>query len=332
MFFLNTLKGEKSAVPPLWMMRQAGRYLPGYRALRAQHKGFLSLCFASKDATTVTLEPIDLFQMDAAIVFADILTLPLAFGQDVTFIEGKGPVLGSLPKPSSSFDMQCLDPIMETLRLTRGRLSPEKALIGFAGSPWTVLSYMVEGGSSKSFEAIKAFVYGSPLFDSWMSNLIQGTIAYLWAQIRAGADVVMLFDSWAAQIPHDLVKSCCIDPHVAIVKGLRDKAPHIPIITFPRHLSLKSLKPFVDQVKPTALAVGNSYSPQDYLDDLSNDVILQTGPDPVVLKLGGDLLKRHVDAIKTTFRDRPYIMNLAHGVLPKTPVNHVRDFVSWVRS
>lgn len=331
MIFLQTIKGEKKPIPPLWMMRQAGRYLPGYRSMRAHHKDFLSLCLTPQSAVEVTLEPIRYFDLDAAILFSDILVVPLAFGQEVRFEEGRGPVLGSLPVGVPSFNLQNLSAVFEAVQEIRHALSPDKALIGFAGSPWTVLSYMVEGGSSKSFETLKAFVYGSSLFERWMTALIEATTVYLLAQIQAGANVVMLFDSWAGQIPYDLRESCCIEPHQQIVRNLRSRAPAVPIIIFPRHLPLESLCIFSEKVAPDVIGVSNLYGPESYAHQLPSNVVVQLGPDPVLLKLGGEKLKMHVRHIQTTFKDRPYIMNLSHGVLPQTPIENVHQFIQWVR-
>lgn len=330
MLFLETIHGRVSPKPPLWMMRQAGRYLSGYQKKRQEHQDFLSLCFDHEAASDVALEPIERFDFDTAILFSDILTVPLGFSQSVKFEKGIGPLLGTLPPASTPFSLDFAVPIFKTVQRTKEKLPAHKPLLGFSGSPWTLFSYMVEGGGSKTFEEAKTHAYGG-LGQRWMEKLSDAVFAYLEGQIHGGCDAVMLFDSWAGHLPFDLIEDFLIQPHERLVTRLRKTYPQVPIILFPRKVPLPFLIELHARVRPHVLAVDNTLSPEDYAKAFSKETVLQIGPDPVLLKVGGDPLKKAVKRIKTAMDGRPYIMNLAHGVLPTTPVENVLDFVRWTR-
>jgi uroporphyrinogen decarboxylase len=332
MKILDTAYGFLSDFPPIWMMRQAGRYLPKYKAIRKENPDFISMCINKKAVNEVTLEPIELFDFDAAIIFSDILTIPYAFSQSVSFDAGHGPSLGPLPNIDIDFSRESIKNVYESIIETRSNLDKSKALIGFSGSMWTLLSYMIERGSSKTYEKTKEFVYTNKLFKLWSNKLTDAITEHLCEQIKSGANMVMLFDSWAGFIPHDLMDECCIEPHVKIVSAIKSMYPDTPIVCFPRNLPLPHLLRFQRLVNPHVLALSNNHSPIEFAENIPQNQVLQIGPDPVVLRIGGDLLRRSVYEIKKAMKGRPYIMNLSHGVLKDTSINNVFDFISMTRS
>lgn len=331
MRLIQTIKGTISKAPPLWMMRQAGRYLPGYRALRQNYPDFISMCLDPNVVVPITLEPLEYFDLDAAIIFSDILMVPYALGQKVSFDVGYGPRLGPLPHLESKFDTTVIAPVLDSIAQVRSKLAVDKALIGFVGAPWTLLSYMIEGQGTKTYEKVKTFVYQHPDFDAWMDKLVQTLIVYLLAQRRAGVDVVMLFDSWAGHVPYDLLDVCCFKPLRKIVAALHLQDPELPVICFPRQVAMQDLEKVITKVKPSVLALSNGYSPYEYAKTFSDSQVVQLGPDPVALKVGGPVLDRAIDDVLQAFAGRPYIMNLAHGVLPETPLAHVHHFINRVQ-
>jgi len=322
--------------PPLWMMRQAGRYLPEYRALRAKAANFLDFCYSPELATEATLQPIRRFDFDAAILFSDILVVPDGLGAKVEFREGEGPVL----EPMGSADIGRLNiarvrphlaPVYEAVAKVRAALAPEKALIGFAGAPWTVACYMAEGHGSRDFLAPKTWMWRDrKSFVALIDILTQATVEHLSAQIEAGADCVQLFDSWAGVLPEDEFRDFVIAPNRAIVNSLKTRHPKVPIIGFPRGagsmLGEYAANAGVD-------AVGLDYTvPLAAAQAVQRKLPVQGNLDPVLLLVGGDALSARVRAIRKAFGGRPHIFNLGHGILPATPIAHVEALVNAVRA
>ncbi len=318
-------------------MRQAGRYLSEYRALRAQAKDFVDFCFSPKLAAEATLQPIDRFDMDAAILFADILLIPYAMGQDLTFAEGEGPRLPGLADGHQiAFNdipetIDVLEPVFETVQRVRQDLDSTKALIGFAGAPWTVATYMVRGRGGEGHADVREWAYRNPeTFERLMDQLVEATSAYLIKQIDAGADAVQLFDTWAGGLPPSAFHAWCVEPVRRIVEQLRAAHPTIPIIGFPK--SVGSLAdPYVRATKVDAVGLDFGVSLQWARDALSENAVLQGNLDPVVLAVGGDLLLREIDLILETLDGVPYVFNLGHGILPHTPPENVSVLMKRVR-
>lgn len=332
---LATLRGETQAVPPLWLMRQAGRYLPEYRELRAQKGGFLELCYDSETACEVTLQPIRRFGFDGAILFSDILVVPHALGQDLWFETGEGPRLAPPLVNASLADLKPeptrLTPVIETVRKVKAALSPETTFLGFAGSPWTVATYMVAGQGSKDHAAARRMAYGDPVrFGAIIDAIIETTVDYLSAQIDAGVDAVQLFDSWAGSLSPDQFREWVIAPNAAIVAGLRARHPETPIIGFPKGAGAK----LIDYAAGTgvdALGLDETLDPKWANRELPRDMPVQGNLDPLALIAGGATLDRAVDEILEALAGRPHIFNLGHGILPDTPIENVERLVDRVR-
>ena len=339
---LQVLSGQPVWPPPLWLMRQAGRYLPEYRKIRAQAGDFIALCMAPELAAEVTLQPIRRYGFDAAILFSDILMVPWALGHGLRFAEGEGPVL---PKLRDTAAVNALDigrltreiaPILETVRRVRAGLAAEgferTTLIGFAGSPFTVACYMVEGGGSKDFSATRHMAYADPaLFTGLMDTLTEATINYLAAQIEAGAETVMLFDSWAGVLSPSLFRTHVITPTAHIVRALRDQFPTVPIIGFPR-LAGPMLAEYVRATGVDAVAMDTATDPAQAAKVVPVHVAIQGNLDPMALLAGGDALVGEVRSILAAIYGRPAIFNLGHGIVPQTPTEHVTKLVELVRA
>jgi uroporphyrinogen decarboxylase len=333
---LRTLAGEAVWPPPLWLMRQAGRHLPEYRALRAKSSGLIEMCLTPEVAAEVTLQPVRRYGFDAAILFSDIIMLPYALGQDVRLVEGKGPVLKPI---RTANDMAVLDParlvpviapILETVRRVRAALPADKALIGFAGSPWTVVCYMVEGQGSRDFAEVRNLAYRDPaLFDALMQRVTLATIEYLAQQIEAGADVAMLFDSWAGVLPAAQFRRYVIEPTRQIVAALKLRYPQIPVIGFPR-LAGSMLGEYA-LAGVQAVGVDTSADPARAAAMVPASIALQGNVDPLALLAGGDALAGAARTVLDSWRGRPFIFNLGHGVVPQTPPEHVAELARIVR-
>jgi uroporphyrinogen decarboxylase len=339
---VRALGGEPVWPPPIWLMRQAGRYLPEYRAIRAKVADFVALCTTPELAAEVTLQPIRRYRFDAAILFSDILMLPWALGHGLAFREGEGPVLPPLRDLAGLRALQpdrvagAIAPILETVRRVQAGLRDEGfadcSLIGFAGAPFTVACYMVEGGGSRDFAATRTMAYREPeLFDQLVFLLTEATVGYLAAQIEAGAEVVMLFDSWAGILSPSQFHRHVVRPTQAIVTALRQRFPAVPIIGFPRLAGLL--------VGDYAAATGVSAVGLDTSMDLSHamaaippGVALQGNLDPLALVAGGMPLRREASAITTALRGRSFVFNLGHGIVPQTPPEHVAELVELVRA
>src|SRR5438067_2394053 len=325
---LRALRGESLETPPWWLMRQAGRYLPEYRALRAQAYDFVDFCLNPALAAEATLQPVRRFGMDAAIIFADILLVPQALGQKLTFGDD-GPRLQPLDETPGiqglrlEGAMSHLDPVCETIRRSRAALPDETALIGFAGAPWTVATYMVEGGGSRDFQRVKSWAYCDPSgFQALIDLLAEATIAYLSAQISAGAEVVQLFDSWAGVLPEESFERWVIAPTRRITAALGKHFPEVPIIGFPRGAGLLYER---YAIETRVNAVGfDTVVPKGFAQErLQPRLAVQGNLDPVLLITGGEVLERAVIELRTALGGGPFVFNLGHGVLPQTPPENV---------
>jgi len=333
---LQVLEGRAQDIPPVWMMRQAGRYLPEYRELRAKAGGFLDLCFNPELAAEVTLQPIRRFNFDAAILFSDILVMPLALGRKVEFLAGEGPKLEPMKDAASlsglreRVDHDVLAPIYETVRRVKAGLPENTTLIGFCGAPWTVATYMVAGEGTSDQGPARLFAYRDPEnFKRIIDRLVQGSIEYLVAQLNAGADCVQIFDTWAGILPPEQFDRWCMEPTERIVTGVRAQVPGAKIIGFPRGAGAMAL-PYVEITGVDAIGLDWMFPRSLAHDILQPRVPIQGNVDPLALLAGGAALDREVEDV-LTMADRPLIFNLGHGILPETPIAHVEQMLKRVR-
>jgi uroporphyrinogen decarboxylase len=338
---LRALGGEAVWPPPVWLMRQAGRYLPEYRAIRAGVKDFIALCTTPALAAEVTLQPIRRYGFDAAILFSDILMLPWALGHGLEFKEGEGPVL---PKLRDEAGVAALDPsrvatrvapIMETVRLVKSGLVAEgfadTALIGFAGAPFTVACYMVEGGGSKDFAAVRGMAYAQPaLFQRLIDVLTEASIEYLSAQVVAGAEVLMLFDSWAGVLSPSLFRTHCVAPAARIVSALKARHPGVPVIGFPRLAGVMTRDYAGSGIDGVGVDTGSDIAAVAAM--LPAHMAVQGNLDPLAVVAGGSAMASEAAAILAAMRGRPFIFNLGHGIVPQTPPEHVAALLELVRA
>lgn len=330
---MRVLAGIPQAPPPVWLMRQAGRYLPEYRALRERSATFLDLCFTPKLAAEVTLQPVRRFGFDAAILFSDILVVPFALGQPVTFEAGDGPRLDAdaLGHLRDAIDQQRLEPIYETIGLVKQALAPDVALIGFCGAPWTVASYMVAGRGTPDQAPARNLAYGDPqAFSRLIDRLVEASVAYLVRQFQAGVDAVQIFDTWAGILPPEEFRRWCVAPVGRIVAGVRQAVPDAPIIGFPRGAGT-SLPVYVAQAGVNAVGLDWMIDRGFACAHVPAGVALQGNLDPLVLRAGGTALDAAIDAVLAAFAGRPFIFNLGHGILPDTPIAHVEQMLARVR-
>ena len=332
--FLDVLGGKAVDLPPLWMMRQAGRYLPEYRQVRAKAGSFWTLCGTPALAAEVTLQPIRRFGFDAAIIFSDILTVAVALGHAVVFDEGpKLEPLQSADKLDRSVEnwSQKLSPVYEALRLVRTVLTPNTALLGFAGAPWTLATYLAGGGNDDQMAA-KLWAYRDPNGFQVLIDLLSDCIAHhLIGQLEAGADAVQLFDSWASGLTPSQFTHWVVAPTTKVVAKVRAAVPQAGIIGFPRGATLAGLEHYAETTGVDAISLDASV-PMDWaVDRLGKKVVLQGNLDPLALVTGGPALRQGVDEILKATRGHPFIFNLGHGVLPGTPVEHVSELVRLVR-
>jgi uroporphyrinogen decarboxylase len=339
--FLRSLDGEAVWPPPVWLMRQAGRYLPEYRAVRARVPDFVALCTNPELATEVTLQPIRRYGFDAAILFSDILMLPWALGHGLEFKEGEGPVL---PKLRDEAAVAALDPsrvrervapIMETVRRIRSGLVAEgfgdTALIGFAGAPFTVACYMIEGGGSKDFAAVRTMAYSQPAtFQRLMDTLTEATIEYLSAQVVAGAEALMIFDSWAGVLSASMFRAHVISPTTKIVSALRARHPGIKLIGFPRLAGVMVGEYAATGVDGVGIDTGSDIATAAAM--LPAHMAVQGNLDPLSVVAGGAAMKAEAEGILDAMRGRPFIFNLGHGIVPQTPPEHVAALLEIVRA
>ncbi len=327
---LRALAGEALSLPPWWLMRQAGRYLPEYRQVRAKASDFVELCLTPALAADLTLQPIRRYGMDGAILFSDILMLPYALGQKLAFHEGEGPILERIENTTevarldSGRISSSLDAVFETARRVKGALDPRTALIGFAGAPWTVATYMVEGGRSRDFRRVKSWAYRDPHgFDALIDLLAEGTIEYLAGQIEAGADLVQLFDSWAGVLPEPAFERWVIGPTRRIVTGLRQRFANCPVIGFPRGAGVLHER-YLRETGVDGIGIDTAVPPGYAHQNLQLYGTVQGNLDPVMLIAGGTALEEAVRRLRRALGKGPYIFNLGHGVLPETPPENVQ--------
>jgi len=335
--FIQALDGQSNRIPPLWMMRQAGRYLPEYREIRASVPTFLDFCYSPKLATEATLQPIRRFGFDAAILFSDILVVPDAFGQKVSFEQGEGPRLppisdaAGLAALKEEIDLEKLSPVFEAIQLIKGALPSETSLIGFCGAPWTVASYMIAGKGTPDQKPARLFAYQNPeLFQRLINLLVRGSIDYLERQFAAGVESVQIFDSWAGVLPQNEFEKWCLKPILAIVEGLKARVPHARIIAFPRGVG-SHLEAFTSHPGINALSLDTSADVNWVAREVQSKKTVQGNLDPFALIAGGRALDESVDRIKKAFDGKPYVFNLGHGILPETPIAHVEQLVARVR-
>lgn len=335
---LRALAGETLPTPPIWMMRQAGRYLPEYRATRAQAGDFLSLCYNSELAAEVTLQPIRRYGFDAAILFADILLLPQALGADLWFVTGEGPRLSTITTqadfeklgPVDAID-ETLNPIYETVRILRRELPQETTLIGFAGAPWTVATYMIAGrGTPDQGPAHALKDENRPLFEALMERITQGTIAYLSKQIEAGAEVVKIFDSWAGSLKGDDFQKYSVAPAKAITQALKQRYPDIPVIGFPREAGDGYIG-FAKTTGVDCVALDNSVSAEWAAAKVQVDGCVQGNLASSHMVTGGQALVEETRAIVKAFSGGPHIFNLGHGITPDADPDNVQRMIDAVR-
>lgn len=330
---IKTLQGHLNDTPPVWFMRQAGRYLSEYKEVRSTTSSFMEFCYSPDKAAQVTLQPISRFNFDAAIIFSDILVIPHALGRDVNFVKGEGPKLTPIENHDAiealSFDKNILSPVYQALGLVKEKLPTDKALIGFAGAPWTLLTYMIEGGSSRDFEKTKQFAYKTPVsFTLLLEKLTLAVTEHLIAQIKAGAQTVQLFDSWAGAIPDRLFEEACLKPFTEIVSNVKKAFPDVPIIGFPRGVGAK-YQFFAEQTGVDALSIDQFTSWKWAAENIS--VPIQGNLDPVLLANNIALAKKEAQNIIDIAKERPYVFNLGHGILPYTPISHVEEVLKTIR-
>lgn len=333
---LNVLGGGVEKVPPIWMMRQAGRYLPEYRKVRKQAGSFLDLCYNPDLATEVTLQPIRRFGFDAAILFSDILVIPDALGMDVRFEEGRGPVLvpvsvATIGDLNPDLVLEHLGPVLKTVENLAGELPDTTTLLGFCGAPWTVATYMIAGHGTPDQGPARDFALKDPVeFQKLIDVLIEASASYLIAQLRAGADAVQIFDSWASVLDDEQFQTWCVDPVRKIVQSVRSELPDAKIIAFAKGAGAY-LKDYRQQTGADALGLDWAM-PFSFARELQMDGPVQGNLDPKRLIAGGEALKDGVKRILDNLGDGPLIFNLGHGITPETPIDHVHEMIDCVRN
>ncbi|MEH0002734.1 MAG: uroporphyrinogen decarboxylase [Holosporaceae bacterium] len=330
MLLLSVLAKKKEKEVPVWLMRQAGRYLPEYRKLREESKSFLDLVFSPKIATEITLQPIKRFDFDAAILFSDILVIPLALGQQVSFEQGLelSPIDVEDIRVHAKEISHKLAPIAQTVQETRKELAKDKALIGFAGGPFTVALYMLQGTSKKGFDEALSFAYTqTKAFEKLLDDLTEATTYYLLDQIKAGVNAVQLFETWGALVPWHKQKEWLLKPLQTMIHAVRKDYPDFPVITY-----LKGVGGFVpyyaSHSRTTAVSLDSSY-PLELLDDI--ECVIQGNLDPHILLNGGAFMEQSVCSIKKALKGRPFVFNLGHGILKETPLEHVEQLMKFLR-
>ena len=332
---LATLGGERQPKPPIWLMRQAGRYLPEYRALRAKKGGFLELVNDSTAAAEVTIQPVNRFGLDGAILFSDILVIPHAMGQDLWFEEGEGPRLAPRLADHALASLQRvperLEPVYETVRQVRAALPPQTTFLGFAGSPWTVSTYMIAGQGSREQAEARRYAYRDPdAFQAIVDAIVALSVEYLSGQIAAGVEAVQLFDSWAGSLSPDQFERWVIAPNAAIVSQLKARHPGTPVIGFPKGVGGK-LAAYARETGVDVIGLDETVDPAWADASLPEGLPVQGNLDPLVLIAGGSALEQAVDRILAAFARRPHVFNLGHGILPETPIENVEALLKKVR-
>src|SRR3974390_2172909 len=336
--FLRVLSGERQKVPPVWLMRQAGRYLPEDRAVREKAGGFLDLCFNPELAAEVTLQPVRRFGFDAAILFSDILVVPLALGRKVEFLVGEGPKLAPLTDSAGmaslhdNLDTNVVAPVYETVRRVRKALDDRTALIGFCGAPWTVATYMVAGEGTPDQAPARMMAYRhADAFSKIIDVLVENSIQYLIGQLKAGADALQIFDTWAGVLPPREFQRWSVEPTARIVAGVRKEMPAAKSIGFPRGAGAL-LTDYIEATKVDAVSIDWTAAPQMIRERVQSKVAVQGNLDPLALIAGGAALDRAVDDVLANYAGGRFIFNLGHGILPETPIAHVEQMVARVRA
>jgi uroporphyrinogen decarboxylase len=332
---LAVLRGEKREKPPVWLMRQAGRYLPEYRALRADKGGFLALVYDSDAAAEITLQPIRRFGFDGAILFSDILIVPYALGQDLAFEAGEGPRLSPPLMDAALEALQAvperLEPIYRTVEKVKASLPPEATLLGFAGSPWTVATYMIAGRGSKEQAEARRYAYRDPAaFSEIIGAVADMTVDYLSSQVAAGVEAVQLFDSWAGSLSPAQFEQWVIAPNARIVSAFKVRHPDVPVIGFPKGAGGK-LGAYARETGVDAIGLDETVDPVWAAAELPKSLPVQGNLDPLALIAGGEALESAASRILSAFEDRPHVFNLGHGILPDTPIDHVEQLLRLVR-
>jgi uroporphyrinogen decarboxylase len=334
---LGVFAGQALSPPPVWLMRQAGRYLPEYRAVREKAGGFLDLCYAPELAAEVTLQPIRRFGLDAAILFADILVVPDALGQQVEFLEGEGPRLEpirserELTRLNATATRPKFARVFETVARVRNELPRETALIGFCGAPWTVATYMVGGQGSADQAEARAWAYRDPTgFQRLIDLLVETSVDYLSGQVDAGADVLQVFDSWAGSLAEDQFERWVVAPTKAMVARLKERHPDVPVIGFPRGAGIQALS-YVARTGVDGIGCDTAMPLSFMAGELANRAVVQGNLDPLLLAAGGEAMAHRVAQILTAHRGKRFIFNLGHGIVPQTPPEHVAQLVKLVR-
>lgn len=333
---LNVLEGNRKAIPPIWLMRQAGRYLPEYRALREKAGSFLELCFNPELAAGVTLQPVRRFGFDAAILFSDILVVPMALGRKLWFVEGEGPRLEALnadaiKQLSGDRDEKVLAPIYETVRRVKEQLPKETTFIGFCGAPWTVATYMVAGrGTPDQAPAKELAAREADAFQHLIDCLVDASVDYLAAQLEAGVEVVQIFDTWAGSLPVADFERWCVQPTRRLVSALRKRVPDAKVIGFPRGAG-KNIPHYVTETGVNAVSLGSEIDRDFARAEIQSHVPVQGNLNPQALRAGGDSLDREIDAVLEAFESGPFIFNLGHGILPDTPIANVERMLRRIR-
>ncbi len=335
---LDTLDGALTREPPIWFMRQAGRYLPEYRAVRAKAGGFVELCLDPAMAAEVTLQPVRRFGLDAAIIFSDILIVPYALGVKLWFAENEGPRLepvndgASFARMQSALDRKITGPVYEALKIVRGALPANVALIGFCGAPWTVASYLIAGRGTDDQGPAKALMRGDEkLFASIIDRLAEATAQHLIGQIDAGAEVVQLFDTWAGSLNEQEFDRWCVTPTARIVRAVRAARPQAKVILFPKGVRIEWIERIVSEADADAISLDPNANRKVARERLAGRCVLQGNLSPETLLKGGDALDREVDQILEDFRGVRHIFNLGHGILKETPIAHVERMIALVR-
>ena len=332
---LRTLRGENASERPVWLMRQAGRYLPEYRSLRADRGGFLALVYDTDAAAEITLQPIRRFGFDGAILFSDILIVPYAMGQDLEFLAGEGPKLSPRLIDAALDSLHAvperLSPIYDTVAKVKAGLGGSRTLLGFAGSPWTVATYMVAGEGSRDQHDTRAMAYRDPAaFQAIIDAIVQVTVEYLSGQIRAGAEAVQLVDSWAGSLAPSEFERWVIAPNAAIVSALKQRFPDVPIIGFPKG-SGEKLPAYARETQVDAVGIDETIDPLWAAASLPEGLPVQGNLDPLLLLAGGAELERQAGRVLDAFADRPHVFNLGHGIGQHTPIEHVEQLLALVR-
>lgn len=333
---LDVLGGQKTNIPPIWFMRQAGRHLPEYLEVRASAKDFIDFCFTPEKAADVTLQPVRRYDMDAAILFADILLIPIGLGRDVRFVKGTGPVLDPIDVEgirALTVDGAAdrVSSVYETVSRVRSELPKDKALIGFCGGPWTVATYMIEGKGSPSKEIAKRFAYENPYaMADLLKALVISSADYLIGQAKAGADVLKIFESWAEGLSPDMFENMVLNPTRDIITRVRAAGIDKPIMGFPRGAGLNAIR-YAHETGITAIAAGTQMPLDDFRCAIPENMPIQGNLDPLALRIGRDVLRKAVDRVLEDGKNGPHIFNLGHGVTPDVKIENVQAVVNHIR-